>query len=228
MGVGQRHGAAVCVPEWELQLGIVGKRLGYGDRQPQWAPSLAHPSALTFATAPPAPALQVALAVAIIVVVAVKLDGVKLFSFDISFGDKEPAVAKAAPSCLLGTSVHSASLCTYTYITASVSLAASFLISLLQCCTCNLCGLGKVLDVFVAILGSIWWAVSAAVVQVHIDNAPAAGSNAVHNWRTATMAMMWTELALFVILTVAGTLRACRLFGCGHEEEEEVVVCTKV
>lgn len=52
--------------------------------------------------------------------------------------------------CLLGQDYMSSSLCTYTFVVCGVSLVVSAVISMIQCCTCNLCGLGKILDVLVS------------------------------------------------------------------------------
>ena len=52
------------------------------------------------------------------------------------------------------------------YVVCGVSLAVSAVVTLLECCTCNLCGLGKVLDVIVAGFGAVWW-VLLGVAQRH-------------------------------------------------------------
>jgi hypothetical protein len=83
------------------------------------------------------PIVQVLLAIAIIVVVAVQLVDVGVDGTSYSY------------SCLLGQDYLSTSLCTYTFVVCGVSLVVSSLISIIQCCTCNLCGLGKILDVLV-------------------------------------------------------------------------------
>lgn len=59
-------------------------------------------------------------------------------------------------TCSLGTAVESSSLCVYAYALAGISLGVSFVISLLQCCTCNLCGLGKLLDIIFSVVGTAW------------------------------------------------------------------------
>lgn len=51
--------------------------------------------------------------------------------------------------------------CRYTYVVVGVSLAVSLAVSLLQCLTCNLCGLGKILDILLAAFGTVWWALQA-------------------------------------------------------------------
>ncbi len=44
----------------------------------------------------------------------------------------------------------------YAYVVVGVSLAVSLAVSLLQCLTCNLCGLGKILDILLAAFGTVW------------------------------------------------------------------------
>lgn len=46
--------------------------------------------------------------------------------------------------------------CSYAYVVVGVSLAVSLAVSLLQCLTCNLCGLGKILDILLAAFGTVW------------------------------------------------------------------------
>lgn len=88
------------------------------------------------ATHPPTPPPLVAsvpqllLAAAIIALVATKLDDVTLEGGQL----KEATQA----SCTLGASTSSASLCTYVYTTASVSLAVSLALTLAMCLTCNM------------------------------------------------------------------------------------------
>lgn len=67
-----------------------------------------------------------------------------------------PSRPPCSYQCLLGADYGSSSLCTYTFVVAGVSLAVSAAASLLLCCTCNLCGLGKIVDVIVAAFGAIW------------------------------------------------------------------------
>jgi len=42
-------------------------------------------------------------------------------------------------------------------VVCGISIAVSAAVSLLQCCTCNLCGLGNILDILLAAAGTVWW-----------------------------------------------------------------------
>lgn len=44
----------------------------------------------------------------------------------------------------------------YVYAVCGISLVVSSIISIVQCCTCNLCGLGKILDLLFAGFGLVW------------------------------------------------------------------------
>lgn len=115
------------------------------------------------------PAVQIVLAIAIIVVVAVQLVDVNVDGTDFTYScllgqdylsrsvsapdsraeencnrcpSSSPPENLMAPSC--------SSLCTYTFVVCGVSLLVSSVISIIQCCTCNLCGLGRILDVIVS------------------------------------------------------------------------------
>lgn len=45
------------------------------------------------------------------------------------------------------------------FVVAGISVIVSLLISLVQCVTCHLCGIGGVLDVIFAAAGTAWWVV---------------------------------------------------------------------
>lgn len=76
------------------------------------------------------PSPQILLAAAIIALVSTKLDDATLEGGQL----KEATQA----SCTLGASTSSASLCTYVYTTAGVSLAVSLALALAICLTCNM------------------------------------------------------------------------------------------
>lgn len=139
------------------------------------------------ARAPTCP--QVVLAIAIICVVAVKLSNTNVTT-SVS---GEPVTIEF--TCALGTSVSSGSLCSYVYAVAGISLLVSFCISIIQCCTCNLCGLGKFLDLLFAIAGTVWWVIASPVVQTNVNNA-AGDSQSLQNYRDAVVIMMWAEVSI--------------------------------
>ena len=65
---------------------------------------------------------------------------VKLQNTSVTYPISNSLTPTIEVTCALGTSVSSGSLCSYVYAVAGVSLLVSFVISLVQCCTCNLCG----------------------------------------------------------------------------------------
>lgn len=89
---------------------------------------------------------QFVVAVAIVAIVATKLS-------DVTYSNAGIYQTCSLGQC--GTSC-SGSLCNYMYAVAGVSMAVSLGISILQCCTCNLCGLGGILDILFAIAGTAW------------------------------------------------------------------------
>ncbi|PRW59976.1 transmembrane of CMA family [Chlorella sorokiniana] len=147
--------------------------------------------------------LQVGLAVAICIIVGVKLQDVSFNSDNLTF----------SYSCLLGSDYGSSSLCTYTYAVAGISLAVSALVSLVQCCTCNLCGLGKIIDVILAAFGTAWWAIASGVIASNVSDTitgvdPAAVAS-VQSWRDAIPIMCYVETGLFAGMFVSGLFRCC-------------------
>ena len=149
-------------------------------------------------------AVQVILAVVIVVLVASQLDHV-------TWDNGQITATKA--TCTLGTSFDSASLCVYTYIVAGVSMAVSLGMVLLMCITANLCGIGKHLTMFIAGLGTVWWAIAGALVQKNLNTASTAAE--------VVSGMVWAETGLFGLLLVSSLLWAC---GCAKRFQYEEMV----
>lgn len=95
-------------------------------------------------------------AVAIVVVVATKLSDTQIVAPNLSDGLQGSDFQIINSTCTLAEDYKSSSMCNYVYALAGVSIAVSIAISLLQCCTCNLCGLGGVLDLIFAVAGTAW------------------------------------------------------------------------
>ncbi len=159
------------------------------------------------------PAIQVILAAAIIALVAVKLQDTTWYAEDGKTFDVQV-------TCALGTAVESGSLCDYVYAVAGISMAVSLAISLLQCCTCNLCGLGSILDLLFAGVGTAWWAIAAAVVQTNVSDA-SDEDLPLQNYRTSVVVMMWVEVALFALLVLSGIFQCCG--SCGGRKNSSKV-----
>lgn len=114
-----------------------------------------------------------------------------------------PFISEA--QCLLGKDKHSDSLCIYIYIVIGVSLAVSFVLSMIQCITCNLCGLGRYLDLALAVAATLWWAVAGVVVTQGAAEANDAGLPK-EEYRNAVVGLVWAEVAFFSLLTASGVV----------------------
>ncbi|EFN54382.1 hypothetical protein CHLNCDRAFT_135683 [Chlorella variabilis] len=144
--------------------------------------------------------MQIILAIAIIVVVAVQLVDVSVSGTTYTY------------QCLLGQDYMSSSLCTYTFVVCGVSLVVSAVISMIQCCTCNLCGLGKILDVLLGALGTIWWAVASGVIGSNAmdplgGTAQVTASSSVNTARDAVPIMCWVETGIFGAMLLSSLFR---------------------
>lgn len=139
-----------------------------------------------------------ALAVSIAVILAIKLDDVSVQVDGLS--------ASIHTQCYLGTAVESTSLCTYVYVVVGVSVGVSLALSLVQCVTCNLCGLGGVLDAIFAILGLVWWVIAGAIVTARVQDASSVGLT-MQGWRTRIVILMWIEAGLFLLLTLLAIIK---------------------
>ncbi|PSC68347.1 mannose-P-dolichol utilization defect 1-like protein 2 [Micractinium conductrix] len=141
--------------------------------------------------------LQVAVAVAIAVVTAVKLVDVNVEGIDFSY------------TCLLGQSYGSSSLCTYTFVVCGVSVGVSALVSITKCCTCNLCGLGRVLDILLAAFGAAWWGVASGIIGSNANKglpASAPSDGGISAARDAVPIMAYTEVGLFCLMLLTALL----------------------
>lgn len=79
--------------------------------------------------------MQLACAASIIVITALKLH-----NFRVTWDDKTWN-ADVNNTCLLGTMSNGANLCYFAYMAGGISIIATGALSILQCCTCHLCGL---------------------------------------------------------------------------------------
>lgn len=157
--------------------------------------------------------LQVCAAVAIIVITATKFSNFQ----DVTAAGNDLVSVTINQSCALGQFSTGWSMCTYSYVVAGVSLAASLVLSLLLCITCNCCGIGGVLDAVFAAIGIAWWVIG-AILLTQRSSSPAQ----LADWRVALIALAWACVALFGLALL---LLVCRAFavccGGGRERERE-------
>ena len=154
-----RSPMALCIKvlKWTIGLATVSseerekKEEGIDQSQQEELPStsLSTPTP-TFSLLPPSPAHQVAGAGAVAGITAVKLQKVSVDASGVSLGAQ----------CYLWDAANQANpnqACIYAYTVAGISVAAALALSILQCFTCNLCGLGDWADALFEGAAAAWW-----------------------------------------------------------------------
>jgi hypothetical protein len=143
----ERGGTLARLPP---RLGAQRQRAGARPPPNKPPPPVRPPRPAAPAALPRAPP-QLAAAGLLIGLVATKLNNIKM-SFD-----PEHLSAKVTDTCLLGAASNGVNLCYVAYGVGGVSILATAALSVLMCCTCNLCGLGFLLDTIFALVGTAWW-----------------------------------------------------------------------
>ena len=102
------------------------------------------------------------LALFLVIWVSVKLTDITFNGLDYEF------------QCLLGTNENrytfTSNNCLMLQILSGLTIGVGFVIGIIQCFTCNLCGLGGVLDGLFALLGAGAWGYAAGVLQTAVDS----------------------------------------------------------
>lgn len=149
--------------------------------------------------------MQVACAAAVIAVTALKLH-----NFKVTWDDNTWS-ADVHNTCLLGTMRNGANLCYLAYMAGGTSMLATGALSLLQCCTCRLCGLGSVLDVAFAAAGSFLWAIAGIIFDGY-NKQPSMATVPQPEWRFSITILSFTACAVFglmALLSLYRMLSAC-------------------
>jgi len=102
------------------------------------------------------------LALFLVIWVSVKLTDITFNGLDYEF------------QCLLGTNENrytfTSNNCLMLQILSGLTIGVGFVIGIIQCFTCNLCGLGGVLDGLFALLGAGAWGYAPGVLQTAVDS----------------------------------------------------------
>lgn len=102
------------------------------------------------------------LALFLVIWVSIKLTDISFNGLDYEF------------QCLLGTNENrytfTSNNCLMLQILSGLTIGVGFVIGIIQCFTCNLCGLGGVLDGLFALLGAGAWGYAAGVLQTAVDS----------------------------------------------------------
>ena len=155
---------------------------------------------------------QLACAASIIVITALKLHNVKVT------WDGKTWNADVSNTCLLGMMSNGANLCYLAYAVGGISVLATLALSLLQCCTCRLCGLGSILDAVFAAAGTVLWAASGVIFDRQYKQQQATEPNVPNQqWRFSMTVVSFAACALFGLMALAAVwsmLSACCCGGC--------------
>ncbi|KIZ03763.1 hypothetical protein MNEG_4198 [Monoraphidium neglectum] len=117
--------------------------------------------------------------------------------------------------CLLGTTTRGADACRLAYIFGGVSILATLGLGLLLVLTCNLCGVGAVLDAMFALAGAAWWA-TAGMVFTGVSRRPDVQKLPFPARRDWAVLLCWLGFALFAAAFVTNLVRVY-LKCCGEE-----------
>ena len=168
------------------------------------------------------------LALIIVIYVSIKLVDISFDGVDYEF------------YCLLGTNENlytfSYNNCLMLQILSGLTIGVGLLVGIIQCYTCNLCGLGGILDGIFSLLGAGSWGYAAGVINTAVNSngelrtkyesgvsLPGPANllqnvdvsllnddyNSVVNQRDATRIMCWIEFGLFCFLLFASLLKCC-------------------
>ena len=149
--------------------------------------------------------VQVAAAAAIITITALKLNRINLTWNDQTWK------SDVQNTCLLGTMSNGANLCYFAYMAGGISIIAAAALSILQCCTCYLCGLGTVLDAVFAMAGTFLWAI-AGIIFNQYNKQPSMANVPRPEWRLSITILSFTACGLFGVMALAAVynmLSAC-------------------
>ena len=108
-------------------------------------------------------------------------------------------------------------------ILGGCTIALGILLTLLQCLTCNFCGLGGILDGIFALAGGAVWLAAAILVQDARNDLNGASPNDTYNSRRNTIAaMVWVEFILFALIFICALLKCCCCCCRGGKGDKEV------
>lgn len=166
--------------------------------------------------------LQLACAAAVIVITALKLHKVNI-SFDQNTWNTD-----VLNQCLLGSMDNGANLCYFAYAVGGISVVATMILSILQCCTCNLCGLGGVLDAAFAAAGTVVWAAAGVIFDQYYKKQQLTNPNVPRQeWRLSITITSFVACGLFGVMALAAVysiLSACCCCGGGGGSRSRKVV----
>jgi mannose-P-dolichol utilization defect protein 1 len=150
--------------------------------------------------------LQMGCAAAIIALVALRMNRIdvnvdyKAIESMAAGSNTTTAPVSTTQVCYLGTTANGLNLCFAAYGISGISLLATLALSILLCCTCNLCGLGFILETAFAAVGTAAWALAGVVLY---QNEERNASLPRADLRRVIFILTWTACALFGLMFLA-------------------------
>lgn len=137
--------------------------------------------------------VKIACVVAILIIVSNKL-----YNVDVTFSNTS---LKTNVQCLMGDNYNGTSLCEYIWAVCGLSLVASLVLTILLCCTCDLCGLGDWLQFAFSLFMTGWWAIASAIFA---KNGKDANDKDVpmEDYRNTVIILCFVVTGLFAVLTL--------------------------
>lgn len=156
------------------------------------------------------PVVQLGCAAAVIVITALKLHKVNI-TFDQNTWNTD-----VLNQCLLGNMDNGANLCYFAYAAGGISVIATMALSVLQCCTCHLCGLGGILDAAFAAAGTVVWAAAGVIFNQYYNLQQQTNPNVPRQeWRFSITVTSFIACGLFGVMALAAIYSILTACCCG-------------
>ncbi|KAG1664466.1 hypothetical protein FOA52_006312 [Chlamydomonas sp. UWO 241] len=147
--------------------------------------------------------VKLACAVAIIAIIMSHL-------YDVSFV-LDTSEQSYSSSCMLGT-WGDKNLCDFAMAMSGISIAVDIAVFILLCCTCNLCGLGYIVELAFFGAGTVLWLATGIIITKQIvdtnnlfdgnfnDIVAASGNDDLDKWRNIVLGLAWGAFGCFGVL----------------------------
>lgn len=136
-----------------------------------------------------------------------------------------------AASAINSINSTSSSNCLMLEILGGITIGLALLLTILQCCTCNFCGLGGLVDFIFSLAAMAAWIAAAAVVTIAIGSGPYLSTNSINELQgrqTAIKIMTWVETAIFAFIVIMSLFKCCCCHANQKQKDEQFVVQHRV
>ncbi|KAG2435752.1 hypothetical protein HXX76_006948 [Chlamydomonas incerta] len=115
-------------------------------------------------------------------------------------------------NCMIQGDRGGSNICQYVFVVCAVAMGAYIGTAMLLCLTCNLCGVGGVLELLLHLAQTGWWTATSIILSTYISTTND------HGWpregdRNAVLALCWTSVPvafIMAIFTAVEVVQWCR------------------